>query len=156
MSDSKKPSAGRKAITGPELPVPEYAPKYFSPGILAGGWLFCSGAMPTDYQNAVDEVGYTDPDALHRPDAYDNARLRQQSHAVLQRLQKLFAASGGDLRTDTIRVEQFFRSPHPTQRESLFLPTLRREMSISMKPDHHQWVLVSLTYPSKAWICRLT
>ena len=117
MSDSKKPSAGRKAITGPELPVPEYAPKYFSPGILAGGWLFCSGAMPTDYQNAVDEVGYTDPDALHRPDAYDHARLRQQSHAVLQRLQKLFAASGGDLRTDTIRVEQFFRSPHPTQND---------------------------------------
>ena len=67
MSGNSQPSPGRKAITGPDLPVPDFAPRYFSPAILAGGWLFCSGAMATDYKDAVDEVGYTDPDALHRP-----------------------------------------------------------------------------------------
>ena len=117
MSEIEKPSPGRTAITGPDLPVPTYAPRFFSPAILAGGWLFCSGAMPTDFENAVDEVGYTDPDALHRPGVYDNARLRQQSHAVMQRLQRVFSAAGADLRTDTIRIEQFFRSPHPTQED---------------------------------------
>ena len=117
MSDNDRPSPGRKAITGPDLPVPAFAPRYFSPAILAGGWLFCSGAMPTDYENAVDEVGYTDPDALHRPGVYDNARLRQQSHAVMQRLEKVFAAAGADLRSDTIRIAQFFRAPHPTQED---------------------------------------
>lgn len=117
MTDHDRPSPGRVAVTGPDIPVPDYAPKFYSPGILAAGWLFCSGTMPTDFQEPVDEVGFTDPDALHRPASYDNARLRQQSHATLQRLQRIFAAAGGDLKTDPIRIEQFFRADHPTQED---------------------------------------
>jgi hypothetical protein len=79
--DSNTPSPGREAVTGPDLAQPAYAPKFSSPAIKAAGWLFCSGAMPTGYEAPVDEVGYTDPDALYRPDAYDNDRLRTQSHA---------------------------------------------------------------------------
>ncbi len=50
MSENDRPSPGRVAVTGPDLPLPEYAPRYCSPGILAAGWLFCSGTMPTDFQ----------------------------------------------------------------------------------------------------------
>ena len=117
MTDRNQPSPGRKAITGPDLVEPGFAPRFSSPGILAGGWLFCSGTMATDFQSPVDSVGFTDPDALHRPDAYDNDRLRTQSHATLQRLARIFKAAGGDIKTDPIRIEQFFRSPHPTQED---------------------------------------
>jgi enamine deaminase RidA (YjgF/YER057c/UK114 family) len=117
MNMSDKPSPGRKAIDAPGLPKPGFAPKFSSPGILAGGWLFCSGTMPTDFESPVDSVGFTDPDALYRPASYDNARLRQQSHATLQRLAKIFEAAGADIKTDPIRIEQFFRADHPTQQD---------------------------------------
>ena len=59
----------------------------------------------------------TDPEALYRPGAWDYDRLATQSHGVMRRLKAIFEAAGGDLRDDTVRVEQFFRSPHPTQED---------------------------------------
>ncbi len=115
--ENNTPSIGREAVTGPELAQPGYAPKFSSPAIKAAGWIFCSGVMPTDFEVAVDENGFTDPEALFRPDAHDNDRQRTQSHATMKRLEKVFAAAGADLRTDSIRIEQFFRSPHPTQQD---------------------------------------
>jgi enamine deaminase RidA (YjgF/YER057c/UK114 family) len=119
-SDTAAPQTtteGRVAIRNEDLPYPSFAPPFYSPAIKAGGWLFCSGTMPTDFRSPVDAVGFTDPAALYRPDPWDYDRLAIQSHSALQRLQAVFAAAGADLRTDTIRVEQFFRSPHPTQED---------------------------------------
>lgn len=109
---------GRVAIRNEDLPYPSFAPSYFSPAVKAGGWLFCSGAMATDFTApGVSDDAFADPQALYRPFPFDYDRLAVQSHATLRRLQAVFAAAGGDLRTDTIRVEQFFRSPHPTQED---------------------------------------
>lgn len=110
-------NSGREVVDSPDIPKPAYAPNFASPAIKAGGWLFCSGTMPTDFESPVDEVGFTDPDALYRPGSYDNDRLRTQAHSTMQRLEKIFAAAGGDLRKDTIRIEQFFRADHPTQED---------------------------------------
>jgi enamine deaminase RidA (YjgF/YER057c/UK114 family) len=108
----------RVAIRNEDLPYPSFAPKFCSPAIRAGDWIFCSGTMSTDFDTAVSAPdGFIDPDALHRPQAWDYERLQLQSHGTLSRLRDIFAAAGGDLRTDTIRVEQFFRSPHPTQED---------------------------------------
>ena len=109
--------SGRIAICTEDLPVPAFAPRFSSPAITAGGWLFCSGTMATDFDVPVCAEGFTDPDALFRPGAWDYDRLATQSHATMHRLRAIFAAAGADLRTDTIRIEQFFRSPHPTQED---------------------------------------
>lgn len=117
MSSMQNSGSGREAVTGGDLPSPAFGPKFSSPAIKAGDWLFCSGTMATDYTSPVAEDGFTDPEALYRPDAYDYDRLDIQSHSVMRRLEKLFKAAGSDLRTDTVRIEQFFRSPHPTQED---------------------------------------
>lgn len=113
---SNSATAERVAITA-DLPFPEFAPRFSSPVIKAGDWIFCSGTMATDFTEPIAEDGQTDPRALYRPDAHDYDRLAVQSHATLRRLEAMFAAAGGDLRTDTTRIEQFFRSPHPTQED---------------------------------------
>jgi enamine deaminase RidA (YjgF/YER057c/UK114 family) len=112
MESSKQ---GRVAIRSDEIPYPSFAPAFSSPAILAGGWLFCSGVMSTDFDVAVNADGYVDPASLYRSDSYDAGRLEAQSHGVLRRLESIFTAAGGSLRNDTLRVEQFFRSPHPNQ-----------------------------------------
>lgn len=117
MESSTQGNGGRVAIRNEDLPFPSFAPSFCSPAVRAGDWIFCSGTMSTDFDAAVSEDGWTDPEALYRPGAWDYDRLATQSHAVMRRLEAIFAAAGGDLRKDTIRVEQFFRSPHPTQED---------------------------------------
>ncbi len=107
----------RVAITGDDLPTPRFAPRFSSPVIRAGNWVFCSGTMATDYVDPVAEDGWLDPRALHRPDVHDPERFGHQSHATLRRLETMFRAAGADLRTDTVRIEQFYLSPHPTQED---------------------------------------
>ena len=108
---------GRVVIRDDKLPYPPFTPSFYSPAVKAGGWLFCAGTMATDFDAAVAEDGFTDPEALFRPGPWDYDRLATQSHATMRRLRAIFEAAGGDLRTDTIRIEQFFRSPHPTQED---------------------------------------
>jgi enamine deaminase RidA (YjgF/YER057c/UK114 family) len=108
---------GRVAINGDDLPLPSFAPTFSSPAILAGGWLFCSGVMATDYDVAIGADSDTEPAALYRPGPFDHDRQAIQSRGVMRRLEAIFGAAGASLRSDTIRVEQFFRSPHPTQED---------------------------------------
>ena len=117
--ESSTPASGkgRVAISGEDLPNASFAPTFCSPAVTAGGWLFCSGTMSTDFDVPVSADGFTDPEALYRPGAWDYNRLATQSHGTMRRLRAIFEAAGGDLRTDTVRIEQFFRSPHPTQED---------------------------------------
>jgi enamine deaminase RidA (YjgF/YER057c/UK114 family) len=112
---AKTADSGRVAIRDESLPRPSFAPDFFSPAIKAGGWLFCSGTMPTDFNSPVIEG--TNPEALYRPGPWDYERQAVQSHSTLRRLEAIFSAAGADLRKDTIRIEQFIRSPHPTQED---------------------------------------
>jgi enamine deaminase RidA (YjgF/YER057c/UK114 family) len=102
MADDK----ARKAIW-PGTPPP-IAP--YSPAIKAGGWLFVAGQLASDF-----ETGLAPECRLANPHLGDALRL--QSRFVLKNLAALHEAASMDMRTDVVRIYQWFASKYPTDEE---------------------------------------
>jgi enamine deaminase RidA (YjgF/YER057c/UK114 family) len=97
----------REAIWPGGIPKP-IAP--YSPAIKAGGWLFVAGQLASDFETGLH------PDA-RTANPFLQDRLRAQSHVVLRGLAELHRAAGMDIRTDVMRIYQWFASPYPTYEE---------------------------------------
>jgi enamine deaminase RidA (YjgF/YER057c/UK114 family) len=97
----------RRAIWPGDIPKP-LAP--YSPAIKAGGWLFVAGQLASDF-----ETGIAPECRLPNPNLGDQLRL--QSDFVLKNLAALHEAAGMDMRTDPVRIYQWFASKYPTTEE---------------------------------------
>jgi enamine deaminase RidA (YjgF/YER057c/UK114 family) len=97
----------RRAIWPGDIPKP-LAP--YSPAIKAGGWLFVAGQLASDF-----ETGIAPECRLPNPNLGDQLRL--QSDFVLKNLAALHEAAGMDMRTDPVRIYQWFASKYPTMEE---------------------------------------
>jgi enamine deaminase RidA (YjgF/YER057c/UK114 family) len=79
----------------------------YSPAIKAGGWVFVSGQVATDFKTGVA------PGALSaNPNLGDTLEL--QARYTLQNLKKAIAAAGCDISKDAVRIWQWITTPHPT------------------------------------------
>lgn len=96
----------RKAIWG-STPKP-LAP--YSPAIKAGGWLFLAGQLASDF-----ETGLAPECRLENPNTGDPLRI--QSDYVLRNLARVHEEAGMDMRTDVMRIYQWFTSKYPTYEE---------------------------------------
>jgi enamine deaminase RidA (YjgF/YER057c/UK114 family) len=98
----------REAIYGGE-PKP-LAP--YSPAIKAGGWVFASGQLASDFKTGLA------PEATGNG---ENPNLRNsqalQSRFIMENLKKTLAAAGCDIATDVVRIYQWFASDYPTVEE---------------------------------------
>lgn len=97
----------RKAIWPGGIPKP-IAP--YSPAIKAGGWLFVAGQLASDF-----ETGLAPECVLENP--YLGDPLRLQSDFVLRNLAELHQAAGMDMKSDVVRIYQWFCSEYPTMDE---------------------------------------
>ena len=97
----------RQAVWPGAIPKP-LAP--YSPAIKAGGWLFVAGQLASDFETGLaPECKAANP--------YTQDALRSQSDFVLRNLAELHKAAGMDMRTDVMRIYQWFASPYPTYEE---------------------------------------
>jgi len=97
----------REAIWPGAIPKP-LAP--YSLAIKAGGWLFVAGQLASDFETGLA------PECIQaNPNASDPLRL--QSDFVLKNLAALHEAAGMDMRTDAMRIYQWFASRYPTMDE---------------------------------------
>ena len=83
----------------------------YSPAVKAGGWLFVSGHLASDYK-----AGGLAPEAV-RAITYLQKELELQSRYIMAKLAKTFAAGGCDIGKDTVRIWQWLTSPYPTREE---------------------------------------
>ena len=97
----------RQAIWPGDIPKP-LAP--YSPAIKAGGWLFVAGQLASDF-----ETGIAPECKLANPITGDQLRL--QSDFVLKNLAALHKSAGMDMKTDPVRIYQWFASKYPTMDE---------------------------------------
>jgi enamine deaminase RidA (YjgF/YER057c/UK114 family) len=104
---AKADTKERRAIWPGGIPKP-IAP--YSPAIKAGGWLFVAGQLASDF-----ETGLAPECRLDNP--YVGDPLRLQSDYVLRNLAELHQAAGMDMRTDVVRIYQWFASAFPTPAE---------------------------------------
>ncbi len=97
----------------PQAVWPDGTPKPlmpYSPAIKAGGWLFVSGHLASDY---VEDVA---PEAAP-PNPNLESKLELQSRYLLRNIQKTIEAAGLDMSKDAVRIWQWFTSEHPTKEE---------------------------------------
>jgi enamine deaminase RidA (YjgF/YER057c/UK114 family) len=97
----------RQAIWPGDIPKP-LAP--YSPAIKAGGWLFVAGQLASDFETGIAPE-------CKQPNPNVGDALRLQSDFVLKNLAALHQAAGMDMRTDVVRIYQWFASKYPTMDE---------------------------------------
>ena len=91
---------------------PEGTPKPlmpYSPAVKAGGWLFVSGQLASDFQK-----GGLAPEAVPSNPNLQSA-LALQSRYIMGNLAKTIAAGGCDIGEDTVRIWQWLTSEYPTR-----------------------------------------
>ena len=100
----------------PKAPVavwPEGTPKPlmpYSPAVKAGGWVFISGHLASDYQSGLaPEVVPANPNL--------SDKLERESRYLLANIAATAKAAGCDLSQDAMRIWQWFTSDYPTKEE---------------------------------------
>jgi enamine deaminase RidA (YjgF/YER057c/UK114 family) len=83
----------------------------YTPAIKAGGWLFVSGHLASDYQ----EGGIPAEAKSENPNLGNQLGL--QSKYIMKNLAATVAAAGRDINKDSVRIWQWFTSPYPTMDE---------------------------------------
>lgn len=84
----------------------------YSPAIKAGGWVFFSGQLASDFKTGLAPEAGGDG-----RNPYVDNQLEIQSRYVMQNLQKTAAAAGIDISKDIVRIYQWFTSPYPTMEQ---------------------------------------
>jgi enamine deaminase RidA (YjgF/YER057c/UK114 family) len=100
--------AVRAAIVADDVPTPPA----WSPAIRAGGWVFVSGTMATDYSSGLSVEARVD---ARRPYLQDPLEL--QSRHILSSIGSLLRAAGCDIRRDILRVWQWAPSRYPSDED---------------------------------------
>ena len=104
----------------PDIPQPLMP---YSPAVKAGGWVFVSGQLASDFKTGIA------PEArAGNPHLDDDQAL--QSRYVMETLKRTLAAAGCDIARDVARIWQWFPSPHPTP-EAFAAGDLWPELSIT-------------------------
>lgn len=88
------------------------APPGWSQGVAAGGWVFVSGTMATDFANGLAADARVDPRRSHLQDP-----LELQSRHLLETIGATLRAGGCDIRRDILRVWQWAPSEYPSAQE---------------------------------------
>ena len=79
---------------------------HYAQGIRAGSWLFFTGHEATDFEHGIAPAVAGKPGLpLGSPPRY-----RREGDFIIDRLQKLIIAEGGDLR-HIVRVDQYYPPP---------------------------------------------
>lgn len=93
-------------------PMDAPQPPGWSPGVLAGGWLFGGAAVATDWRGGLL------PGARPAPaERWLREPLDLESDLVLDSVESVVSAAGGDLRHDLIRLWQWISASYPTADE---------------------------------------
>jgi enamine deaminase RidA (YjgF/YER057c/UK114 family) len=96
----------RQPIWPDGFPRPAFA---YSPGIRAGGWVFASAQMATDLVNGMAPEARVNPQNPHLSDP-----VELQSWALMKNLSDIVSAAGCDISNDSVRIQQWRVSDHPT------------------------------------------
>ena len=91
----------------PDIPKPLMP---YSPAVKAGGWVFVSGQLASDF-----ETGIAPEARAGNPNLQDAQSL--QSRYVMQTLQRTLAAAGCDIAKDVVRIWQWFPWDKPTSEQ---------------------------------------
>jgi enamine deaminase RidA (YjgF/YER057c/UK114 family) len=83
-----------------------------SPAVAAGGWVFTSNHLPTDYEDPIAPQAAVDPRC-----AFGASALEREADLVLATLAATLAGGGCDLRADAARMHWWLRSDRPTAHE---------------------------------------
>lgn len=82
----------------------------YTPAIKAGGWLFVSGQLASDFENGLAPAA--------RPSNPNiEGSLKLQSHYLLKNIARTVEAAGLDVARDAVRIWQWFTSNYPTLEE---------------------------------------
>jgi enamine deaminase RidA (YjgF/YER057c/UK114 family) len=100
-------SKSPEAIWADDCPQPLMP---YSPGIKAGGWLFISGQLASDFKTGIAP-------GAEPPNPNVEGRLKWQSHYLLKNINKGVEAAGLDMSKAAVRIWQWFTSPYPTLEE---------------------------------------
>lgn len=87
-------------------------PPGWSAAVEAGGWVFVSGTMATDFASGIAAEARVDPRQPYLHDA-----LERQSHHILSTVGELLKAAGCDIRRDILRIWQWAPSKYPSDED---------------------------------------
>lgn len=87
-------------------------PPGWSAAVQAGGWVFVSGTMATDFASGIAVEARVDPRRQYLQDA-----LERQSYHILSTVAELLKAAGCDIRRDILRIWQWAPSKYPSHQE---------------------------------------
>src|SRR5689334_7652529 len=99
----------REAIWPSDAPRPILP---YSPAIKAGGWVFISGQVATDFKAGVPDEAKVDSES-----PYLGNQLELEARYVMRNLAVTLQAAGCDLAKDVVRIYTWFKSAHPTYEE---------------------------------------
>ncbi len=105
-SASTKSDQAPKAIW-PDIPKPLMP---YSPAVKAGGWLFVSGQLASDFETGIAPAARAD-------NANIQDELSLQSKFVMSTLAATLKAGGYDIAKDIVRIWQWFPYPTPTMEQ---------------------------------------
>lgn len=88
------------------------SPPGWSAAVQAGGWVFVSGMMATDFASGIAPEARVDPRLQYLHDA-----LERQSYYLLSTIGDLLKAAGCDIRRDILRIWQWAPSKYPSHQE---------------------------------------
>jgi enamine deaminase RidA (YjgF/YER057c/UK114 family) len=91
-------STGDRTVVWPEG-VAHRADLPYSPAIKAGGLVFVSGQLATDFETGIAPEAATDPESPYRQNA-----LELQDRVVLRNLGRILEAAGCDVERDILRI----------------------------------------------------
>ena len=82
----------------------------YSPAIKAAGWVFIAGQLASDFKTGLpSEVKPSNPDL--------ETGLELQTRFILNNIAKTIEATGCDMRTDTVKIWEWYVSNHPNDNE---------------------------------------
>ena len=95
---------GRVTVNPKTLPI---APGW-SHAVKAGGWIFGSGMMATDYATGLSEAVLPETQApwLSEP-------LGEESRLIIESIEQVLNDAGADIKSDLIRVWQWIKAVYP-------------------------------------------
>jgi enamine deaminase RidA (YjgF/YER057c/UK114 family) len=101
--------SAREAVWPDGFERPGFA---YSPAIAAGGWVFASQQLAGDLVTGMAPEARLNPKNPHLKDSTE-----LQSWVVMRNLSEIMAASGCDISADSVRIQQWRFSEHPTLEE---------------------------------------
>src|SRR5438552_6284522 len=109
MDASALDEGARRAVWPDSFKEPGFP---YSPGIAACGWVFASAQMATDLVTGLAPEAKRNP----RNPLLENP-VELQSWVLMKNLADIMGAAGADIDADSVRIQQWRVSDHPTMAE---------------------------------------